>query len=77
MHWAKDCPHSKNIKQQSANVIEIDGNQANDNGYEECELVLLAKEPDKFQIFVAQAAKSAVGDTACTKTVGGLHWFNS
>ena len=23
MHWAKDCPHSKHIKQQSANVIEM------------------------------------------------------
>ena len=77
MHWAKDCPHSKNIKYQSANVTEIDGKQANVNRYEECELVLLAKEPDKFQIFVAEAAKSAVVDTACTKTVGGLHWFNS
>ena len=77
MHSAKDCPHSKNIKQQSANVIENDGQQANDKGYEECELILLAKEPDKFQIFVAEAAKSAVVDTVCTKTVGGLRWFNS
>ena len=77
MHWAKDCPHGKNIKQQSANVIESDGQQADDKGYEECELILLAKKPDKFQIFVAEAAKSAVVDTACTKTVGGLHWFNS
>ena len=77
MHWAKDCPHGKTRKTQSANVIESDGQQANDNGYEECELVLLAKEPDKFQIFVAEAAKSAVVDTACTKSVGGLHWFNS
>ena len=77
MHWAKDCPHGKNIKQQSGNVIESDGRQANDKGYEECELILLAKEPDKFQIFVTEAAKSAIVDTACTKTVGGLHWFNS
>ena len=77
MHWAKDCPHGKNIKQQSANVTESDGQQVNDKGYEECELILLAKEPDKFQIFVADAAKSAVVDTACTKAVGGLHWFNS
>ena len=77
MHWVKDCPQGKNIKQQSANVIQSDGQQANDNGYEECELVLLAKEPNKFQIFVEEAAKSAVFDTACTKTVGGPHWFNS
>ena len=26
---------------------------------------------------MAEAAKSAVVDTACTKTVGDLHWFNS
>ena len=26
---------------------------------------------------MAEAAKSAVVDTACTKTVCGLHWFNS
>ena len=26
---------------------------------------------------MTEAAKSAVVDTACTKTVGGLHWFNS
>ena len=78
MHWAKDCPHGKTRKTQSTNVIESDSQQANDNGCEECELVLLAKEPVKFQIFVAEAAKSAVVDTACTKTVGGqLHWFNS
>ena len=77
MHWAKDCPHVNNVKQQSANVIESDSQQANDNGCEECELILLAKEPDKFQIFVAEAAKSAVVDTACTKTIGGLHLFNS
>ena len=77
MHWAKDCPHHKNIKQQSANVIESDGQQADDKGYEQCELILLAKELNKFQIFVAEAAKSAVVDTACTKTVDGLHWFNS
>ena len=57
MLCTKDCPHVKNKKQQSANVIESDGQQANDNEYEECELVLLAKEPDKFQIFVAKAAK--------------------
>ena len=73
--WPKDCPHGKNIKQQSADVIESDGQQANDKGYEECESVLLEKEPDKFQIFVAEAAKSAVADTACTKTVGSLHWL--
>ena len=77
MHWAKDCPHGKTRKTQSVDVIESDGQQANDNGYEECELVLLAKESDKFHILVAEAAKSAVVDTACTKTVGGLHWFNS
>ena len=43
-HWAKDCPHVKNIMQQSANVTESDGQQANDKGYEEDELILLAKE---------------------------------
>ena len=48
MHWAKDFPYGKNIKQQSANVIKSDFQQANDNRYEECELVLLAKEPDNF-----------------------------
>ena len=26
---------------------------------------------------MAEAPKSAIVDTACTKTVGGLHWFNS
>ena len=65
------------LERQSATVIESDTQQANDNGCEECELVLLAKEPDKFQIFMVEAAKSAVIDTACTKTVGGVHWFNS
>ena len=40
----KDCPHVKNIKQQSANVTESDGQQANDKGYEEDELILLVKE---------------------------------
>ena len=67
---------AKNIK-QSANVIESDSQQAKDKGYDECELVLLAKEPDKFQIFVEEASKSAVVETSFTKTVDGLHWFNS
>ena len=44
MYWAKDCPHSKNMKQQSANVIESGGQQANDKGYEECELVLAPRQ---------------------------------
>ena len=44
---------------------------------EQVELVLMTEELDKHQIFVAEASKSAVLDTACTKTVAGVTWFNN
>ena len=41
------------------------------------EIVLLTDEVDEFQIFVTESAKSAVVDTACSRTVAGKIWFNN
>ena len=68
MHWANNCPHNT----QSANVLE--------DKVDECEevcIVLMTEDLDKNKIFVAEASKSALIDTACTKTVAGEKWYQN
>ena len=68
MHWASHCPH-KQQPNQSAHLTE--------ESCEEVELVLMTEQMDKQEIFVAEASKSAVIDTACTKTIAGEIWFEN
>ena len=81
MHWASRYPHNKR-KEQFVN----ESHKSQDSDYEdsscdeECEdveIVLLTDEVDEFQIFVTESAKSAVVDTACSRTVAGEIWFNN
>ena len=44
---------------------------------EEVNFVLITKNLSKSEIFVAEASRSAVINTACTKTVAGEQWFNN
>ena len=73
MHWASQCQHG--TQKHSANITEEE-----QDVYVEVELILmnsiLQEEMDKQEILVAEAAKSAVIDTACTKTFAGENWFN-
>ena len=62
------CPHEN--EKRSAYLVE--GNDSDDDDSSgEINIVLITKEDDKSEIFVAEASKSAVIDTACTKTVAG------
>ena len=71
MHWAKNCLHKKS---QQVNYFEDeDGGDSDDS--EEVNIVLITKEVSEHDIFIAEAATSAVVDTACTKTVAGESWF--
>ena len=62
MHWENNCPHNK----QSVNVLEDDLDKC-----EEVNIVSITEDLDKNKVFVVEASKSAVIDTACTKTVAG------
>ena len=77
MHWADTCPH-KNEK-GSAYLVESNNSDVDDDddNSEEINIVLITEEDDKSEIFVAEASKSAVIDTACTKTLAGEKWFKN
>ena len=83
MHWANNCPHqdsnneSVNILEQKAPQNELPENYNSFEQYEEINIVLITEEINKNEIFVAEACKSAVVDTACTKTVAGEIWYKT
>ena len=68
MHWANKCPHRS---EQNVNILEDD----DDDNIEEINIVLMTEKLSKTEILVAEASKSAVIDTACTKTIAGEKWF--
>ena len=87
MHYANQCPHS--LRKESAHVTEdveedveevelVLLTEVTEDQVEEIELILMSEHQilDKQEIFVAEASKSAVIDTACTKTVGGEIWLD-
>ena len=74
MHWADKCPHCND--KGTAMYVEVDENSENDSS-EEINIVLMTEKIEKSEIFVAEASKSAVTDTACTKTVAGKQWFDN
>ena len=59
MHWAKNCPHKK---LQNINMTET--NSAEDN-YENANIVLMTEQPSENEIFMLEALRSAILDTAC------------
>ena len=66
LHWQKKCPYGIS---QNINIVEEHFET------EECNIVLITENISKQEIFVMEAASSAVIDTACTETVAGEHWF--
>ena len=50
------------------NLLENRDNKSAENKFDKANFVLMTKDLTKSKIFVAEAAKSAVIDTACTKT---------
>ena len=73
MHWADKCPHKSSY--QSVNISqEVSSDTENESESEEINIVLMTEEIDKNEIFIAEASKLAVVDTACTKTVAGEEW---
>ena len=68
MHRAKNCPHKKS---QQVNYIDDEDRRDSDDSEE----VNITEEVSEHDIFIAEAATSAVVDTACTKTVAGESWF--
>ena len=60
------------------NYEEVNISLLNEEDYDDDSLkfniTLMAEAIDKNEIFVAETAKSAVTDTACTKSLAGIHW---
>ena len=75
MHWPDKCPH----KNEAVSAYLVEGNDSgdDDDNLEEINTVLITEEDDKSEIFVAEASKSAVIDTTCTKTVADEKWFKN
>lgn len=67
-HRAKDSTEKRNAIQ----ITECDPNEV-----EDCKVTLLTnEEPSTNEIFVLESLRSAVIDTACTRTLCGEKWFN-
>ena len=71
MHWAEKCAHNKKIHSVNLTVGVVEEVESVEDEFEEINVVLMTEEVDKNEIFVAEASKAAVVDTACTKTVTG------
>ena len=72
MHWPDKCPD----KNETGSAYLVGGNDSSDDNSEEINIAFIT-ENDKSEIFVAEASKSEVIDTACAKTVAGEKWFKS
>lgn len=70
MHWAPTCPHKDNVQCTE----EIVKHFTDDDKCEEVEITL-ATNLSSNAIFVVESSRSAILDTACTKTVCGEMWF--
>ena len=70
MHWADKCPSNSNC--QPVNISEeVSSDTENERESEKINIVLIAEEIDKNEIFIDEASKLAVVDKVCTKTVVG------
>ncbi|PIK33185.1 hypothetical protein BSL78_30000 [Apostichopus japonicus] len=78
-HWAKDCPDRNNM-QQSVKVAESTDHCWVQKKQESVNMTLFSKSEDtrgkvENEIFMAESFGAAVLDTACTKTVCGIKWY--
>ena len=67
----RKCTGQKIKKSQQVNYIDDEDGRDSDYSEE----VNITEEVSEHDIFIAEAATSAVVDTACTKTVAGESWF--
>ena len=75
LHWAPKHPHRND---QNVNILEdSDSDSAENHSFEEVNIVLITEDLSKSEIFFTEASKSAVIDTACTKTVAGEQWLSN
>ena len=73
-HYERFCPHKGDAVASKQYVTET---SEENNEVQEVNIVLLNKTSDSlYQVFVAEAKNAAVLDTACTKSVCGMHWLN-
>ena len=77
LHYIDDCQHNNKARFVNMNNLDETSDSSSDgDGLEEANVVLLTLEKiNKNEIFLAEALKAAVVDTACTKTVTGNDWF--
>ena len=68
MHWAKHCLHR--MKSDSANIAEVSESEGEDT--ENVRITLIIEKSEVNNVSVAEMSCSAVIDTACSKTVGGM-----
>ena len=73
MHWAGKCPN----KNESVNMFEAEDSVSKNRDSEVVNIVLRTDSNSKNDIFVAEALKLAVTDTACTKTVAAEEWYKN
>ena len=70
MHLAGKCPH----RNEFVNICQ-ENNSNSENTDEEINIALFTEKESNNEIFVAEALKLAVIDTACAKTVAGEDWY--
>ena len=68
MLWAKHCPHR--MKGDSANIAEVSESEGEDT--ENVRITLITEKSEVNNVSVTEMSCSAVIDTACSKTVGGM-----
>ena len=71
MDWAGKCPH----RNESVNISQ-EHNSDSENTDKEINIVLFNENESNNEIFVAEALKLAVIDTACRNAVAGEDWYN-
>lgn len=69
MHWANKCSQ----KNEGSTLI-LESKPSEQKSAEKVNIVLIAEDIDKAEIFVVEASKSVVINTVCTKTIAGEKW---
>ena len=73
MHWIDKCRYKSNY--QSVNISEeVSADTENEHESEEINIILITEETDKNEMFITEACKLGVVDTACAKTVARKEW---
>ena len=74
MYWTDQCPHKYD---SAASLVTENETEKDQENCEKVNIVFMTEDIAKSEVFGAEASKSAVIDTACTKTVAGQIWFEN